>query len=220
MKKGLKLDLGCLAASWASRVLPAGAKGLWEKHLYLDQGPDGCFMSSEEMAVLLGGEKSTVESYRQRLVDLGLLRKGLDRGVRRNWFVCWPERVDAPPIERGKKVPTVLIQAAARRLDAILIERGGWPQTRTRVRESTPPKPDASPGLFSQNGAASEDQSRTGVRVGGSGGSSIEVESNPSHLSGISGDRRTVQVERNNDRRSAREGFTRIGNLIARADSA
>lgn len=207
-----KLNLGYLSTVWASLVLPPGAKGHWEKHLWLDQGADGCFMGAAEMGELLGMKAATVEAYRQRFDDLGMLRKG-ESGKRRHWFVAFPEGIDPPLMRKGGgKVKSEMIVAAARRLDQHIIGCGGWAKAIPSSGNGPSANPDA--------GMASGSNAGTVVRAGGLGGSSIEVRENPSHLSGISTDRRTVQPERNCDRRNGRDGFRRIGSLIVRSDSA
>lgn len=195
MTKLLTRESIAIAVVWASRVLPAGAKALWQKHVYLDRGPDGCWMSSEEMASLLGAEKETIVTYRQRLVDLGLLRKGTDSGTRRRWYTILPGDLPAP--ERFQKLPTAAIVAAAKQLDEDLHRAGGWPKSRTRVR----PDPDQSPTLaIGQNG-----ESRTGVRLGGSGGSSINEHVKHAHLSVPEEDRGAVDTQRDDRGRAPEE---------------
>jgi len=213
-----KLPAIAIAVVWASRVLPAGAKGLWEKHFYLDQGPEGCWMSSQDLALLLGGKQSSVETYRQRLVELGLLRKGLIRGVRRRWYLDFPSEVVMPIAETGKtKIPVHAIVGAANHLDRILLTAGGWKESRTGVRDSgverEPPKLDPSPGLFEQGAEASESESRTGVRVGGSGGSSIENPTTPTQPSTSNSDSQGITPEQD-DRRKGTGEFTSLSQVV------
>ena len=185
-----RYNLITVAVVWASRILPAGAKGLWEKHLYLDLGDRGCFMSSEEMAQLLGGETNTVMTYRQHLVIVGLLRKGLERGTKLHWFTAFPETC-LPIRAANGRTPTAEIVRSARSLDHFIEARGGWPKGRSGVRLHGPPKSYPATTLFTENEAVSSGETGTGVRVGGVRGGHLSEEGvNPSRLSSYATDRR------------------------------
>ena len=86
----------------ALRNLPGNYKELWKEMLFLDQGPEGCFASTEEMAFRTGLTEGTVKKYRQTLQALGML-EGESRRDGRRWKWCWYPTLPCgtvPPMRR------------------------------------------------------------------------------------------------------------------------
>lgn len=80
-----------------ARLLPASLKLLWINDYYLDQGPDGSFMSAPMMADRIGLSASTVEKGRRLLRHLELLEWKPGRGRGDHWFPVLPR--EAAPRE-------------------------------------------------------------------------------------------------------------------------
>lgn len=72
----------------ALRNLSGNRKELWKEMLFLDQGPEGCFASTREMAFRTGLTEGTVKKYRQTFQKLGML-EGEQRRDGRRWKWCW-----------------------------------------------------------------------------------------------------------------------------------
>lgn len=118
----------------ASRTLPGDAKVLWEKHVYMDQGPEGCRMGAAMMGLILGRSADYIEVLRRRLTNIGLLyRTGETRAA--SWYVSFP--LGYLPVPARPKAEEYA--ESARQFDAHIEECGGWDSpsiSRQREREN------------------------------------------------------------------------------------
>lgn len=119
-KSAWKVTPAQMGAVLASRTLPGDAKVLWEKQVYMDQGPEGCRMGAAMMGQILGRSADYIEVLRRRLVNVGLLyRTGSARTS--SWYVSFPLDLRLPVKPKAEEYAE-----AARRLDAHIEECGGW----------------------------------------------------------------------------------------------
>ena len=103
----------------ASRRLPAGIKLVWELDFYLDQGPEGAWISGSNLAVRLGMTKETVEKYRRVLLRLGLheSRPRPGGGRTMSWYATLPTQC-VPPKGMSIKDATALGSVLDQHIDA------------------------------------------------------------------------------------------------------
>ena len=99
MPLGERLPRTAIQVVLASRRLPAGIKLVWELDFYLDQGPEGAWISGSNLATRLGMTKETVEKYRRVLSRLGLHESRPRPGGRTmSWYATLPAQC-VPPID-------------------------------------------------------------------------------------------------------------------------
>lgn len=77
----------------ASRVLSAGQKLVWLEDYALDQGPEGSWITSTQLAARLGMTPRTVETYRGELKAMGLYATVSRAGGTRSWYPTLPAEV-------------------------------------------------------------------------------------------------------------------------------
>jgi hypothetical protein len=186
----------------ASRILPPGVKLVWCRDYWLDQGPDGAFMSAQRLANQLGMPVATVDTYRRFLVHAGLHVRGDRRDRIRPWFPVLPEGCH-PSLRAGDDE----IARCARVLDQHLERLKEEAATRTPSR--------APPGRGSGNQQDGDlGVTRTGVLVAGEalgglrGGPPTPKEAQASSSSGVTEReaKRSVATQRDaEEERKARE---------------
>ena len=97
MPLGERLPRTAVQVVLASRRLPAGIKLVWEQDFYLDQGPEGAWISGSNLAKRLGMTKETVEKYRRVLSRLGLHESRPRPGGRTmSWYATLPPQCVPP----------------------------------------------------------------------------------------------------------------------------
>ena len=69
----------------ASKLLPCGMKLLWIEDYWLDSGPEGSYVSHENMGVRLGMAPNVIETYRTRM-----RRAGLYQSAGKSWYATLP----------------------------------------------------------------------------------------------------------------------------------
>ena len=122
MPLGERLPRTAVQVVLASRRLPAGIKLVWEQDFYLDQGPEGAWISGSNLAKRLGMTKETVEKYRRVLSRLGLHESRPRPGGRTmSWYATLPAQCIPP---KGMSIEEVITDAQILGLNEQVIATG------------------------------------------------------------------------------------------------
>ncbi len=138
-----KLPFGATFVVWSCpKVITLGEKAVWYHHWALDRSPigrsngDHCYIGAASMAARLGVSQHTIEDYRTRLKDLGLLGFFWRREGRN---VGWVALLPADCIPRGQEVAGEEAVLLGRKLAEYITQREGWQSGRPPDSESDDP---------------------------------------------------------------------------------
>ena len=117
----------------ALRNLPGNYKELWKEMLFLDQGPEGCFASTSELAFRTGMTEGTVKKYRQTLQRLGML-EGEQRRDGRRWKWCWYPTLPCGTVPPARRLTDEELTIHRDRLEAEIDTVKGNPRSPRKER--------------------------------------------------------------------------------------
>lgn len=116
----------------ASVIVPDGAKLVFTEHWYLDVKGLGCWLTHDQVGARLGMSGRSIETYRMRLADGGLLVALKERGVRSyGWRATLPDQCR---IRSQRPAPDVIARHR-QYLDRHLVK---WPPEPRTSEERTP----------------------------------------------------------------------------------
>ncbi len=173
----------------ASRRLTLGLKMVWLEDFYLDQGPEGAWVSASNLAQRLGIGTETVEKYRRALSRLGLHESAPRPGGRTmSWFATLPSACVPPPHASVTECITLAGRLDAT-IDAITGDRPAANTPRTAPQQPVPESgmqppsdnvgiPDPSP--VSQKGTPDSSAARSGHAL-----QSVQSETAPQYTPSI-----------------------------------
>ena len=120
----------------ALRNLPGNYKELWKEMLFLDQGPEGCYASTKEMAFRTGLTEGTVKKYRQTLQQLGML-EGEQRRDGRRWNWCWYPTLPCGTVPPTRRLTDEELATHRDRLELHIEALRGNPSSPRKERSAT-----------------------------------------------------------------------------------